>query len=146
MSIVLFPLCLTLILEMPFALLFKSKKSTALFVVFLTNAISNIVFNCLYVFAFNYNHLFFYLGEMAVVLLEGFVYFLYSRSPWVFLISLAANALSAGVGYGFNSLGIVNNLALAIAAMILCIEWPCLFAAASIRDRKDQKPIKKNYK
>ena len=135
MSAFLFALCLTLIIETPFSFLLKGKRTTGLFVAFITNVISNPIFNAIYAYAFGYSQLFFYLGEAAIILIEGLVYFLYSRSRWGFGISALANILSAGVGYELNQLSLPMDLALLICAAILLLELPLLFIIAYRLDK-----------
>lgn len=136
MNPILFALCLTLILEVPFSFLFKGKKAVGLFVAFLTNAITNPVFNALYIYAFGYSRLFFYLGELAVILLEGAVYSLYSRSRWGLVISIAANLLSAVIGFILNQLSPPMDIALIFGAATLLIELPIIFIVALRIDKK----------
>lgn len=136
MNPILFALCLTLILEVPFSFLFKGKKAAGLFVAFLTNAITNPVFNALYIYVFDYSRLFFYLGELAVILLEGVVYSLYSRSRWGLVISIAANLLSAGIGFILNQLSSPMDIALIFGAATLLIELPITFIVALRIDKK----------
>ncbi len=135
MNAFLFALCLTLLLEVPFSFLLKGRKTTGLFLIFITNVISNPVFNALYVYAFGYSQLFFYLGEAAIILIEGLVYFLYSRSLWGLGVSVLANTLSAGVGYGLNQLSLPADLALLVSAALLLLELPLLFIIAYRLDK-----------
>lgn len=96
---ILFLYCLvTIAIELPFLALFGYRSGRELLIIACANAVTNLSMNLILVFAGNSLPLIAVL-ELAAVAAEYLIYAaVFGRSKRLFLLTLAANALSFGLG------------------------------------------------
>lgn len=101
----LYGLALTLLFETVIYFLFLKKKNNISFLsILIMNLITNLTFNSLYIYVFNYSDVYLIIGEVVVVLVELIFYSIIIKGFNVrsLVAPLLANALSLGLGFVFN--------------------------------------------
>lgn len=122
-----YPLFLTLLIETPIYFELGKKKNIVVFLSLITmNAISNLLFNYLYILL-DYSFVFLILGEFVVTFIEGAVLYLIFNFKKSFL-AILANFLSFIVGYLLNTYLIKTTDSLLIATLIFEIAFLIYFA------------------
>lgn len=121
-----YPLFLTLLIETPIYFELGKKKNIVVFLSLVTlNAISNLLFNYLYILL-DYSFVFLILGEFIVTFIEGAVLYLIFNFKKSFL-AIFANFLSFIVGYLLNTYLIKTTDSLLIATLIFEIAFLIYF-------------------
>lgn len=101
----LYGLVLTLLFETIIYFLFLKKKNNIGFLsILIMNLITNLTFNSLYIYVFNYSDVYLIIGEVVVILVELIFYSIIIKGFNVrsLIAPLLANALSLGLGFVFN--------------------------------------------
>lgn len=136
-------LFLTLALELPFFAFTRRRDIGALLFVLAMNAVTNLGFNLLYTEVFAFDPAFLWAGEIGVALIEGSLLYRFDRrNPWGFLIALAANLVSLGIGLLVNHLigqGYLSVLAMLIAAVSIFVLEMILFPLAIVGAKRPRR-------
>ncbi len=116
-------LLLTLVLEVPFYLIFNKKSLSYLLTVYSMNIILNLTMNLLLIFVFkNYYVTSLIIMEVLVFLIEGFIIFWFKNIRFKgFLISIGANSISLGIGLLFNQLRLFMIFPIGMLIILLSV-------------------------
>lgn len=116
-----YALLLTLIIEIPICFFcFKNKNYKSLLIIIVTNIITNIGMNLIYIYI-NNSLQFLIILEIIVFCLEGLIYYLLlHQNIKSYLISFVANLISLVVGLTINNFVLQNNIKIFIISFLIC--------------------------
>lgn len=116
-----YALLLTLIIEIPICFFcFKNKNYKSLLIIIVTNIITNIGMNLIYIYI-NNSLQFLIILEIIVFCLEGLAYYLLlQQNIKSYLISFVANLISLVVGLTINNFVLQNNIKIFIISFLIC--------------------------
>lgn len=116
-----YALLLTLIIELPICFFcFKNKNYKSLLMIIITNFITNISMNLIYIYI-NNSLQFLIILEIIVFCLEGLAYYLLlQQNIKSYLISFIANLISLVIGLIINNFVSQNNIKIYIISFLIC--------------------------